>query len=196
MRAILLLPWIVPTTLSAIAFWWMYDSQFSVISWVLIKAGLIDRNINFLGDPWNARFSVVAANIWRGIPFVAICLLAGLQTISPSYVRSRQRSTAPRRGNASAHHFAAADADHRGRDDVFGAVYVHRFSTDLRAHARRAGQRHASDGDAFVSNARYLAANWPKGPHIAMAMVPFLIAAVLVSFFGLQRRAWQQGGKD
>ena len=39
MRAILLLPWIVPTTLSAIAFWWMYDSQFSIISWVLVKAG-------------------------------------------------------------------------------------------------------------------------------------------------------------
>jgi len=49
-----------------------------------MKMGLIDRYIDFLGDPWNARFSVIAANIWRGVPFVAICLLAGLQTISPS----------------------------------------------------------------------------------------------------------------
>jgi len=62
----------------------MYDAQFSVISWALMKMGLIDRYIDFLGDPWNARFSVIAANIWRGVPFVAICLLAGLQTISPS----------------------------------------------------------------------------------------------------------------
>ncbi len=83
-RAIVLLPFVVPTVLSAIAFWWIYDSQFSIISWVLIKAGLITRYIDFLGDPWNARWSVVAANIWRGVPFVAITLLAGLQTISPS----------------------------------------------------------------------------------------------------------------
>src|SRR5436190_568051 len=83
-RAIVLLPFIVPTALSALAFWWLYDAQFSVISWVLMKAGLITRYIDFLGDPWNARLSVIAANIWRGVPFVAICLLAGLQTISPS----------------------------------------------------------------------------------------------------------------
>src|SRR5690606_19327966 len=83
-RAIVLVPWIVPTVLSAIAFWWLYDPQFSVLSYVLVKLGLIDNYINFIGDPWNARFSLIAANIWRGIPFVAICLLAGLQTISPS----------------------------------------------------------------------------------------------------------------
>ena len=84
-RAVVLLPWIVPTALSAIAFWWIYDAQFSVISWVLTKLGLIDRYIDFLGDPWNARWSTIAANVWRGIPFVAISLLAGLQTISPSF---------------------------------------------------------------------------------------------------------------
>lgn len=82
-RAIVLLPWIVPTALSAICFWWLYDSTFSGISWVLMRLGLIDGMINFLGDPWNARFSLIAANVWRGIPFFTIGLLAGLQTISP-----------------------------------------------------------------------------------------------------------------
>ena len=81
----ILLPYIVPTALSAIAFWWIYDAQFSIISWVLMKLGLIDRYIDFLGEPWNARLSTIAANVWRGVPFVAITLLAGLQTISPSY---------------------------------------------------------------------------------------------------------------
>ena len=85
LRAIVLLPFIVPTALSAIAFWWIYDAQFSILSWVLTRLGWIDRYIDFLGDPWNARFSTIAANIWRGVPFVAITLLAGLQTISPSY---------------------------------------------------------------------------------------------------------------
>ncbi|RUU44469.1 sugar ABC transporter permease, partial [Mesorhizobium sp. M6A.T.Ca.TU.002.02.2.1] len=83
-RAIVLLPWVVPTVLSAIAFWWIYDSQFSILSWALMEMSLIDHRINFLGDPENARASVIAANVWRGIPFVAITLLAGLQTIPQS----------------------------------------------------------------------------------------------------------------
>src|SRR5512147_2765819 len=83
-RAVVLIPFIVPTVLSAIAFWWLFDPQFSIISWSLMKLGLITQYINFLGDPWNARWSTIVANIWRGIPFVAITLLAGLQTVSPS----------------------------------------------------------------------------------------------------------------
>jgi len=83
-RAVILLPYIVPTALSAIAFWWIYDAQFSIISWMLVKMGFIDKYIDFLGNPWNARLSTIGANIRRGVPFVAITLLAGLQTISPS----------------------------------------------------------------------------------------------------------------
>src|SRR5262245_15659342 len=83
-RAVVLIPFIVPTVLSAIAFWWLFDSQFSIISWSLRQIGLISTNIDFLGDPWNARWSVIFANIWRGVPFIAITLLAGLQTVSPS----------------------------------------------------------------------------------------------------------------
>jgi multiple sugar transport system permease protein len=82
-RAIVLLPWIIPTALSAICFWWLFDATFSGISWFLMKIGLIDSFINFLGDPWNARWSLIAANVWRGVPFFTIGLLAGLQTINP-----------------------------------------------------------------------------------------------------------------
>src|SRR5437899_10516936 len=84
LRAVVLIPFIVPTVLSAIAFWWIYDSQFSILSWSLRHLGLISTNIDFLGDVWNARWSVIFANIWRGVPFVAITLLAGLQTVSPT----------------------------------------------------------------------------------------------------------------
>lgn len=85
LRAIILLPWIVPTVLSAIAFWWIYDAQFSIISYVVVDVlGWRDTYFDFLGSAWPARWSLIAANIWRGIPFVAITLLAGLQTISPS----------------------------------------------------------------------------------------------------------------
>ena len=73
-RAIVLLPFIVPTVLSAIAWWWIYDAQFSIVSWSLMKLGLITEYIDFLGRPWAARLSVIVANVWRGIPFVAITL--------------------------------------------------------------------------------------------------------------------------
>lgn len=83
-RAIVLLPWIVPTALSTIVFWWLFDSQFSCISWLLVKMGLISNFIDFLGARNNARASVIAVNIWRGIPFFTIGLMAGLQTINQS----------------------------------------------------------------------------------------------------------------
>ncbi len=83
-RAIVLLPWIVPTALSTIVFWWLFDSQFSCVSWLLVKLGLISEFIDFLGKPNNARASVIAVNIWRGIPFFTIGLMAGLQTINRS----------------------------------------------------------------------------------------------------------------
>ncbi|MDB5512377.1 MAG: binding-protein-dependent transport system inner rane component, partial [Enterovirga sp.] len=54
-RSIVLIPFVVPTVLSAIAFWWIFDSQFSIISWSLRHLGLIERNIDFLGDPNLAR---------------------------------------------------------------------------------------------------------------------------------------------
>jgi multiple sugar transport system permease protein len=63
-----LLPFIVPTALSALAFWWLYDAQFSVISWMLMKMGLIHKYIDFLGDPWNARLSVIAPTSGAACP--------------------------------------------------------------------------------------------------------------------------------
>src|SRR5437588_3067616 len=80
-RSVLLLPYVVPTVLSAFAWWWIFDPQFSFISWALVKAGLLQHNLDFLGDPWLARASLMVANIWRGIPFFTVGYLAGLQAI-------------------------------------------------------------------------------------------------------------------
>jgi multiple sugar transport system permease protein len=81
-RAAFLLPWIVPTVLSTLAWLWMFDATFSVLNWCLRSLGLVQRGINWLGDPVLAMGSIVVVNAWRGIPFFAISLLAGLQTIS------------------------------------------------------------------------------------------------------------------
>ncbi len=82
-RAFILLPFIIPTVLSTLAWKWMFDPTFSVINWLLYQFGLIHGRINWLGDPNLALISVIIVDIWRGVPFYAISLLAGLQTISP-----------------------------------------------------------------------------------------------------------------
>jgi multiple sugar transport system permease protein len=82
-RAFILLPFIIPTVLSTFAWKWMFDPTFSVINWTLFRLGLITGRINWLGDPNLAMVSVIIVNVWRGVPFYAISLLAGLQTISP-----------------------------------------------------------------------------------------------------------------
>jgi len=192
LRAVILLPWIVPTALSAIAFWWIYDSQFSVISWVLMKFGLIDRYIDFLGDPWMARFSTIAANVWRGIPFVAISLLAGLQTISPSLYEAAS--------------IDGATAWQKFRHITLPLLtpiiaVVMTFSvlftfTDFQLIyvLTRGGPLNATHLMATLSFQRAIAGGaMGEGAALATAMVPFLLGAIMFSYFGLQRRAWQQG---
>ncbi|HZX67940.1 MAG TPA: sugar ABC transporter permease, partial [Candidatus Elarobacter sp.] len=81
-RALMLLPWVAPTVLSALAWLWLLDPQFSAVSWLLVRLHLIHSNIDFLGHPWSARMSLILVNIWRGLPYFAIGYLAGLQSIS------------------------------------------------------------------------------------------------------------------
>jgi len=82
-RAFILLPFIIPTVLSTFAWKWMFDPTFSVLNWMFYKLGMITSAVNWLGDPELAMLSIIIVNIWRGVPFFAISLLAGLQTISP-----------------------------------------------------------------------------------------------------------------
>ncbi len=83
LRASMLLPWIVPTVLSTLAWKWMLDPTFSIVNWLLYQVGLIRLRVDWLGGPIMALWSVILVNVWRGTPFFAITLLAGLQTISP-----------------------------------------------------------------------------------------------------------------
>ena len=191
-RAIVLIPFLVPTVLSAIAFWWIFDPQFSVISWSLKKTGLITENINFLGDVWNSRFSVIFANVWRGVPFIAISLLAGLQTVPPSL-------------------YEAATLDGASRWQMFVKItyplltpiiaVVMTFSvlftfTDFQLIyvLTRGGPLNATHLMATLAFQRGISGGaLAEGAAIATLMVPFLLAAIMFSYFGLQRRAWQQG---
>jgi len=194
-RTVILLPYIVPTALSAIAFWWIYDAQFSIVSWVLVKAGLIDHYIDFLGDPWNARLSTIAANIWRGVPFVAITLLAGLQTISPSLYEAGAID-----GATGWNRFRYITLPLLTPIIAVVMTFSVLFTfTDFQLIyvLTRGGPLNATHLMATLSFQRAIAGGaLGEGAAIAIAMVPFLLAAILFSYFGLQRRAWQQGGSD
>jgi multiple sugar transport system permease protein len=80
-RAAVMMPWIVPTALSTLGWFMIFDPVFSPISWLLRHFGIISKNINFLGQPTLAISSVCLANIWRGTPFFGITILAGLQAV-------------------------------------------------------------------------------------------------------------------
>jgi multiple sugar transport system permease protein len=194
-RAIVLLPYIVPTVLSAIAFWWIYDPQFSIVSWSLQKMGLIDQFIDFLGIPWNARWSVIAANVWRGIPFVAICLLAGLQTISPSLYEAAAldgANTWQRFRNVTVPMLMPILAV------VLTFSVLFTFTDFQLIYAiTRGGPLNATHLMATLAFQRAIPGGaLGEGAAIATAMIPFLVAATVFSYYGLQRRKWQQGGAD
>jgi multiple sugar transport system permease protein len=193
-RAIVLIPFIVPTVLSAVAFWWIFDTHFSIITWMLQKTGLLaaGQYINWLGDPTLAQGSVIFANIWRGIPFIAITLLAGLQTVSPSLYEAATLD--------------GATAWQRFRFVTYPLLtpiiaVVMTFSvlftfTDFQLiwAMTRGGPVNATHLMATLSYQRgILGGRLGEGAAIATAMVPFLLAAIMISWFGLQRRKWQQG---
>lgn len=92
LRGLLVIPWVIPIAISAQAWLWILDSTYSVINWSLIHAGLLspDRIINFRGDKDWAMLSVIAVNVWRGFPFTAIVILAGLTAI-PDEILERAR---------------------------------------------------------------------------------------------------------
>ncbi|HET7548686.1 MAG TPA: sugar ABC transporter permease [Usitatibacter sp.] len=194
-RAIVLLPFIVPTALSAIAFWWIYDAQFSVVSWALERMGLIHRYIDFLGDPWNARLSTIAANIWRGVPFVAICLLAGLQTIPPSlYEAAALDGATP--WQRFRHVTLPLLTPIIAVVMTFSVLFTF---TDFQLIyvLTRGGPLNATHLMATLSFQRAIpGGNLGEGAALATLMIPFLLAAILFSYFGLQRRKWQQGARD
>jgi multiple sugar transport system permease protein len=191
-RAVVLIPFIVPTVLSAIAFWWLFDPQFSIISWSFRKMGLITANIDFLGNFWNARWSVIFANIWRGVPFVAITLLAGLQTVSPSLYEAATIDGATPWQNFRYITYPLLTP-------IIAVVMT--FSvlftfTDFQLIwvMTRGGPVNATHLMATLSYQRaILGGQLGEGAAISTAMIPFLLAAILVSWFGLQRRRWQQG---
>ncbi|HYF56486.1 MAG TPA: sugar ABC transporter permease, partial [Salinarimonas sp.] len=156
---------------------------------------LVQGSINWLGDPNIARASVIAANVWRGIPFVAITLLAGLQTIPPSL-----HEAATLDGATSWQRFRYITLPMLSPIIAVVMTFSVLFTfTDFQLIyvLTRGGPLNATHLMATLSFQRAIpGGQLGEGAAIAVAMVPFLLGAIMFSYFGLQRRRWQQGGQD
>lgn len=82
-RALLFLPWALPTLTSVLAWRWMLGDIGGIVNYVLQGLHVIAKPVGWLGVPVLAQISVVFVNVWRGTPFFGISILAGLQSISP-----------------------------------------------------------------------------------------------------------------
>lgn len=82
-RALIILPWVVPIALATVAWEWMFDSLYSVINWVLVAVGLVSRasEPQWLGEPGLAMLCVIIVNAWRFFPFAIVIFLAGINAV-------------------------------------------------------------------------------------------------------------------
>lgn len=78
-RGLLLVPWVIPLSLSTLTWWWLFDPSYSALNWTLEWLGF--DPIPFLGTTWNARIAVIAVNTWFGAPFFMIMYLAALKSV-------------------------------------------------------------------------------------------------------------------
>jgi multiple sugar transport system permease protein len=157
--------------------------------------GIIDTNIDFLGTAWHARFSLIAANVWRGIPFVAISLLAGLQTISPSLYEAAMIDGATA-WERFVHVTVPMLMPILAVVLTFSVLFT--FTDFQLVYAiTRGGPNNATHLMATLAFQRAIPGGYlGEGAAIAVAMIPFLVGATVFSYVALSRRKWQQGGRD
>lgn len=87
-RAAMLVPWAIPTVVTSKMFGWLFDGQHGVVNWLLVHSHLVAANIDWYGSTSTAFWTIVIADVWKTAPFMALLLLAGLQTVPGSLVEA------------------------------------------------------------------------------------------------------------
>lgn len=87
-RAAMLVPWAMPTVVTSKMFGWLFDGQNGAINWLLRSAGIVSQNINWYGSTEHAFQTIIIADVWKTTPFMALLLLAGLQTVPRSLIEA------------------------------------------------------------------------------------------------------------
>ena len=83
MRAVVILPWVLPGAISAVLWLWIFHPSWGILNLLLYEAGLIEGYIPWLTDPSLVRLAVVVAHVWTQFPFAAVLLMAALVAIEP-----------------------------------------------------------------------------------------------------------------
>jgi len=81
LRAVSMIPWVVPGVLVGLIWRWMYDGNYGVINDILVKLGIFKQFFGFLAQPDSALLSVIFTYVWQGIPFFTLMILAALQSV-------------------------------------------------------------------------------------------------------------------
>lgn len=89
-RALTFIPWLVPIIVAGMTWSWMLNPDFGIVNSLLVKGGLVDRPINFLGDATWAMPTVIFVNVWRSFPFYTISFLAALQAVPEELYEAAQ----------------------------------------------------------------------------------------------------------
>ncbi|MGI9334517.1 MAG: carbohydrate ABC transporter permease [Gammaproteobacteria bacterium] len=87
-RLLVALPWAVPEVVAVVIWWWIFDSSFGLMNWLLVVSGIADKPIAWFSSPGSAFTVIAVVMIWKGYPFVSIMLLAGLQAIPIDYYQA------------------------------------------------------------------------------------------------------------
>lgn len=80
-RSMIIVPWIVPIAVAGLTWTWMLNPDYGIINYLLVKTGLIEQSVYWLGNKATALLTVTFINIWRTFPYWVISILAGLQSI-------------------------------------------------------------------------------------------------------------------
>jgi ABC-type sugar transport system permease subunit len=89
-RAVVLIPWAIPTVVTSRMFGYLFDGQTGLVNWVLTSLHLVSAPVNFTGDPQTAMGTIILADVWKTTPFMALLILAALQTIPGELTESAQ----------------------------------------------------------------------------------------------------------
>ena len=84
-RALIIIPWALPSVVIALMWAWIYDSNYGVLNDFLLRTDILQRSVPWLADPDTALYAVILTLTWQGFPFFAVMILAGLQSIPDSY---------------------------------------------------------------------------------------------------------------
>jgi multiple sugar transport system permease protein len=188
-RFVILLPWTVPIALSSITWKWMLDTQYSIINWVLHATGLLKPfdMPNYLGEPTLAILSIIAVNVWRGFPFGAVILLAGMASISQDILDAAKVD-----GAGAVTRFRKVIVPMIAPVLFVGSLYDLVFTlTDmtvvyLLTRGGPANTTHVLSSYAFLVGVQSGALG--RGAAIAILLLPILLVFVIVALRSLRRR--------